>query len=397
MANIQERRDKNGKLISFSIRVHRGRDENGKQLKPYTKTFPVDPSWKETTARRKAEAEAAIFEQEIKSGRRAADRRNFREYCEYVLELKKSRKAIKGTTTENYEYLTSRIYPQIGHIKLCDLRADDLNKLYTELSKDGINKNTGGKLSDKTILEHHRLISSVLAQAKKEQIVPHNVAEFAEAPKRPKHKINYFQPNQIADIRRAFENVELKWKAITHLLLLTGARRGEIIGLKWENINFDKNEAYICNSVLYTSGRGVYEDDTKSAHSDRYVALPAQTMELLKEYKKWQDGEKARLGEYYVDEGFLFTQPNGKPIHPSSVTSFYREFSKKNNLPHMNPHAFRHTMASMLYFSGVDSVSISNQLGHAQVSTTTDIYAHVIDESKKRNAEIISEIFLKNE
>ncbi len=397
MANIQERRDKNGKLISFSIRVHRGRDDTGKQLTPFTKTFRVDPSWKESTARKKAEAAAVIFEQEIKSGQRGSDKRSFKEYCEYVLELKKTRKTIKGTTSENYRYLTPRIYEQLGHIKLSDLRVEDLNRFYTELAKAGVNKNTGKRLSDKTILEHHRLISSVLAQAKKEQIVPVNVAELAEKPKCPKHKINYFQPEQIVEIRKAFDTVELKWKLITHLLLITGARRGEIVGLKWENIDLERRQIYICNSVLYTKTNGVYEDDTKSVHSNRYVALPSMTVELLKEYKEWQTKEISRLEGYYVDKGFLFTQADGSPIHPSSVTSFYREFSKKNNLPHMNPHAFRHTMASMLYFNGVDSVSISNQLGHAQVSTTTDIYAHVIDESKHRNADIISQIFLKNE
>ena len=93
--------------------------------------------------------------------------------------------------------------------------------------------------------------------------------------------------------------------------------------------------------------------------------------------------------------GFVFAQDNEKPMHPDSVTDWLGKFSKRHGLPHINPHAFRHTMASMLYFNGVDSVSISKRLGHAQVSTTANIYAHVMEEADQKNADILAEIFLK--
>lgn len=82
-------------------------------------------------------------------------------------------------------------------------------------------------------------------------------------------------------------------------------------------------------------------------------------------------------------------------MHPDSVSDFLIKFSKKHNLPHLNAHAFRHTMASMLYYKGVDSVSISKRLGHAQVSTTANIYAHIMEEADQQSAEILSDIFLK--
>lgn len=91
----------------------------------------------------------------------------------------------------------------------------------------------------------------------------------------------------------------------------------------------------------------------------------------------------------------MFAQDNGKPMHPDSVTDWLSKFSKRHGLPHINPNAFRHTMASMLYFNGVDSVSISKRLGHAQVSTTANIYAHVMEEADQKNADILAEIFLK--
>ena len=141
MANIQERRDKSGKLISYSIRVHRGRGADGKQLKPWTATFDVQPTWTEKSARKKAEAFAATFEKECKSGTISDTRQRFDAYCDYVIALKESRGA-KHSTIVRYRELTGRIYPAIGHIKLKDLRPDHLNTFYTDLSKSGARKTT---------------------------------------------------------------------------------------------------------------------------------------------------------------------------------------------------------------------------------------------------------------
>ena len=462
MANLQERRDRNGKLISYSVRVFRGRGATGRQLKPFTTSFTVQPGWSEKTAKRKAEAFAATFEKQCKEGLTSDGRRKFAEYCNYVIELKEQRGA-KHSTVVRYRELTERIYPAIGHIKLNELRADHLNSLYTELSKPGsakcrswarsktdlaavlkerdisraklaeatglpLNKvyaavrgervnaeaaeavckalnlklseaflvvRDNKALSAKTVLEHHRLISTVLEQALKEGLVAVNVASRATLPKVERKEVNYFQPEQIAAIREALEHEPLKWKALVHMLLITGARRGEVLGLKWDNVDFENNRVYICNSVLYSADVGIDESTPKTEKSKRYIYLPAETMALLRAYRFWQNAERERLDGYYLDRGFVFAQDTGAPMHPDSVTDYLKKLSKRYGLPHLNPHAFRHTMASMLYYNGVDSVSISKRLGHAQVSTTSNIYAHVIESADKKNAEILSDIFLK--
>lgn len=395
MANIQERRDKYGKLISYSIRVHRGRGADGKQLKPYTATFEVSPTWTEKSARKKAEAFAATFEKECREGKISDSRQRFADYCEYVINLKEQRGNAKHSTIVRYRELTARIYPAIGHIKLRDLRTDHLNDLYTALSKDGVNKRTGGGLSAKTIIEHHRLISTVLDHACKEQLIPTNPASNATLPKTQKKAVNYFQPEEVAAIQSALESEPIKWRTLTHLLIMTGARRGEILGLKWDKIDFDEGKIYICNNILYSPDRGIYEDTPKTETSIRSIKVPKDTMKLLREYRAWQSAEIIRLGEYYERNGFVFSQENGKPMHPDSVTDWLAKFSKRHDLPHINPHAFRHTMASILYFNHADSVSISKRLGHAQVSTTENIYAHIIDEADKSNADILESVFLK--
>lgn len=394
MANIQERRNKNGKLISFSIRVHRGRGADGRQLKPYTATFDVLPTWKEETARKKAEAFASVFEKECREGMRTDNRQRFDTYCDYVIGLKEER-GLKHSTIKRYRELTSRIYPAIGHIKLCDLRVSHLNDFYTALSKEGTNIRTGGKLSAKTIIEHHRLISTVLEQAFKERLIVFNISRQAQLPRTEKREVNYFQPEQIEQIRNALANEPAMWKMLTHLLLITGARRGEILGLKWDKVEFNKNRIYICNNVLYSSDKGIYEDTPKTEKSKRYIVLPSETIKELKEYKVIQGKEFLKQGIPQLKNGFVFSQYNGKPLHPDSVTTYLNRLSKKYNLPHLNAHAFRHTMASLLYFNGVDSVSISQRLGHAQVSTTANIYAHVMEKADQRNADILSDILLK--
>lgn len=250
-------------------------------------------------------------------------------------------------------------------------------------------------LSPKTVVEHHRLISTVLDQASKEGIVPFNVASKTTLPKVQKKEVNYFQPEQVAAIREALEREPIKWKTMTHLLLITGCRRGEVLGLKWDKVDWTGNRVHICNNILYAADRGIYEDTPKTVTSERYISLPAETMQLLRQYRAWQSGERLCLGEYYQDQGFLFAQDNGNPMHPDSVNDWLGKFSKRHDLPHINPHAFRHSMASLLYFNGVDSVSISKRLGHAQVSTTANIYAHVMEQADQKNADILADVFLK--
>ena len=250
-------------------------------------------------------------------------------------------------------------------------------------------------LSAKTIREYHRLIHTVLDQAMKEGLVAINVADRATPPKVEQRDVNYFQPEQVKAIREALEQEPIKWKTLVHMLLITGARRGEILGLKWDKVDFTNNQVYICNNILYSADIGIYEDTPKTERSKRYISLPTETMQFLRQYRVWQNTERLRLGEYYKDEGFVFAQDTGGPMHPGSVTTWLTRFSKRHNLPHINAHAFRHTMASMLYFNGVDSVSISKRLGHAQVSTTANIYAHVMEAADKKNADILADVFLK--
>lgn len=255
-------------------------------------------------------------------------------------------------------------------------------------------ESSAATLSSKTILEHHRLIRTILAQAEKEMLVPYNAAAKATPPKPAKQEVNYFQIDDIVRIREALEQEPLKWQVITHLLIVTGCRRGEIMGLKWDKIDFKSGRVRIDTALLYAPERGIYEDTTKTGNV-RFLNLPAETMALLREYRRWYLEQRLKNGDRWKDAGFVFVRDDGRPMNPDSIWSWLQKFSKRHGLPHINPHAFRHTVASILIANGTDVVTVSKQLGHINVGTTEDFYSHIIEESKAKASECIADVLLR--
>ena len=249
-------------------------------------------------------------------------------------------------------------------------------------------------LADKTILAYHRLISIILSQAEKEMLVPYNAAAKATPPKAAKKAPNYFQPETISEILKALEHEPLKWQLITHLLLVTGCRRGEIIGLKWDKVDLKNKRVTIDRALIVSNSKGVYESTTKTSDI-RYLNLPTETMVLLKQHKREQLSIQIANGDRWIHTGYVFTQDNGDRMNPDSITAWLNGFSKRHGLPHINPHAFRHTVASVLLANGTDIVTVAAQLGHASASTTENFYAHIIEENKARATECIADVLLR--
>ncbi|MCD8207768.1 MAG: site-specific integrase [Bacteroidales bacterium] len=247
-------------------------------------------------------------------------------------------------------------------------------------------------LSDKTILEHHRLISMILRQALREDIVYRNVAAQATPPSVKKKEVNYFDMDQMNVIRTVLKEAPVKWRCLVEIFIVTGARRGETLGLKWDDVDLENKQLTIHENLLYIPERGIYLDTPKTETSNRKISLPDGAVATLKEYRDWQEEEKQRLGEFYQDQNFVFSQDTGSPMHPDSINTWMTRWMDERCGFHINPHAFRHSMASMLYFSGVDPVTISKRLGHANVSTTANIYAHLMDKSDQESADVINRL-----
>ena len=155
-------------------------------------------------------------------------------------------------------------------------------------------------LSDKTILEHHRLISMIMALAEKELLVPYNPAAKATPPKVSKKEADYFQPEEVMEIVKALEDVPIKWKAMAYILIDTGCRRGELMGLQWSNVDLDKGIMMIKQALLYTKAKGVYVGPPKTGRP-RAVCLAPETIAVLKKWKTEQLRTKIYHGNIWQD------------------------------------------------------------------------------------------------
>lgn len=248
-------------------------------------------------------------------------------------------------------------------------------------------------LSPKTVTEYHRLISTIMTQAEKEMLILYNPARKASPPKLEKKEVESFQPEEMERILDELEKAPIKWQTIAMLLIFTGCRRGEIAGLKWDCVDYDNKQLYICRELNYTAKSGIFEDTPKT-HDTRYVKIDQEMVDQLKAYQAWHDGLHVKNGDQWIDTGYVFTRDNGALMNPDNITQWIGDFSKKVGL-HVYPHKFRHSMASLMIANHVNIVTVSKRLGHAKVSTTSDIYSHAIKEADARAAEDYSGMIRK--
>lgn len=200
MANITPRYNKEGKIISYKIKVFRGKDSNGKNLTPYMTTFKPEPAWGEAKIQRELNKFVTLYEAECKSSGIVNNKQTFKAYADYVIGIKERVEKKKHTTIIRYKSLLERINIAIGHIKLTDLRPQHLNKFYEMLGHEGTNLKTGKGLNSKTIIEHHRLIHTILKQAEKELLVQFNAAAKATPPVYRRKEANFIEVSDIENI-----------------------------------------------------------------------------------------------------------------------------------------------------------------------------------------------------
>ena len=187
----------------------------------------------------------------------------------------------------------------------------------------------------------------------------------------------------------AFEGQSMKYETYFKLVLATGLRRGEACGLRWSDINWRKRTIHVQRGVVKLSHQESITKDPKTTSGDRMVYLSKEMCQLLKAWRKECEWDRAQTANETVNEDdYLFRQPNGKPMNPCTFTYRFKLILKANNLPlDLNVHSLRHTNASLLISQGVDVRTVASLLGHAQASTTLDIYAHAFDKNKRKAQE----------
>lgn len=254
--------------------------------------------------------------------------------------------------------------------------------------------NTGKPLAAKTVLHHHRLISSMLSTAVEWGILFSNPCDRTKPPKVERKEPKYLDEVQAATLLDLLETESTEYKTMIRLLLFTGLRRGELLGLEWKDIDFDNSTMQVCRSSLYLPDKGIFEDETKNATSNRIIKLSQTAVNDLKAYKLWQMEQRLRIGDRWTDTGKIFTTDEGKPLHPDTLSKWFSNFVKAHSdvLPPVTIHSLRHTNATLQIAGGVPLTTVAKRLGHADTVTTSRIYAHAIKSADEAAAETLENL-----
>lgn len=243
------------------------------------------------------------------------------------------------------------------------------------------------RLADTTIIKYHRVLSSILTSAVQWQVIPSNPCGRVKPPHVDYKEAPILNEHQLSELINCLNDEPLKYKTAIMLILYTGLRRGELCGLNWTDIDLDKGIVHITKSLLYTPNRGVFEDTPKSKQSERAVNIPDDMIKLLKLYKIEQTKQRLSLGDQWKNSGKVFTAADGAAMFPDSISTWFRKFIKRHNLPDAHIHTLRHVSATLLIAGGVDIATVSSRLGHANKSTTLNIYTHAIKSADAAAAE----------
>ena len=393
MPSVRRYETKDGRAY-YLIRVRRGREKSALSRRWY-----VPDGWSQRAIDRELAKVAAEFEREAQAGEvisRAEKRQRaaleaaeaakivtLRQYGEKVFMPAKTLTATENTRASFQGNLDKWVYPAIGDIKLPEITSAQISALLLDMQGKG--------KAHATVVKVYTILNSLFKMAYLSDMIARNPMDKVERPKPRKDEIKpqtaqAYTAQEVRDILTALEGEPLKWRAFIHLLIDTGVRRGEALAVQWEDIDFQENTILICRNLCYTPDKGIYLDTPKNGRC-RMVDVGEDTLQLLKQIREQQGAG----GKY------IFTQDNSlEPMHPTSPTHYFRQFSKRNGIKDFHPHKLRHTFASVAITAGADVVSVSETLGHSDTAVTLRMYTHANDESRRRASRIFRDAIQKD-
>ena len=428
MASIKQR-SANSYLITVSV----GRDINGKKIFK-TETFHPDFDLTPKKREKAIEEEAREFEKKVLNGE-AMDGRTItlKTFSErWLSEYAEQR--LQGRTVDGYKQeLNDRILPKLGHLKLANIHPATVNRFVVGLSKDGARKDgKPGGLAKSTIVKTEAVLSSVLQTAVQWELIDKNpcanVRIYAEG---AAERIKYFSPEEAAKFLDYIEKpytVKIKGhnrvddtgkpykvadyeslkmlpeqiRVLFNLAIFSGLRKGELLALEWSDIDFKKNQVHVSKAASMVGGKQVVKCP-KTKTSNRTVAIPHSLSARLHELKIEQMEYRLKVGDYWQGENWVFIQNNGKMMHYGTPAHAFRDTLLRFNegkpeeeqLPLIPFHGLRHTSATLLIAAHQDIKTVQSRLGHAEASTTLDIYSHALRESDQKAADALETMILK--
>lgn len=309
---------------------------------------------------------------------------------------------LSPTTYQSYtEKLNMHILPYLGHKRLDKITPFDIDSLYNLLANKLTNrKDENGNyktLSPASIHRIHEIISSMFSSAYKWDLVPYNPCNKVTKPKYKSTKMTCYDEETLKRlINKLLEIAPLKHKCFILLAILGGFRRGEIVGLHWDDIDFKNKKITINRSVYYLGGEGVNEKSTKTDSSNRTIAISGICFDLLKQWRAEQGKIRLALGDKWNGSKNIFTTDDGRIMNPTTVPKWFSEFLKKHGFPHIRFHDLRHTFATLLISYNVDVKTVSHKLGHASTTTTMNFYVHNLESTDKASAELLEDKLFSN-
>ena len=424
MASITER---NG---SYQIVVSCGRDIFGKKIRETT-TFVPDPKLTPKKREKAVQEFAADFERRVKNGQvLEGSKTTLKEFADRWF-LEYAPQNLQPGTVEAYKLEMDKVLPALGHLRLSELRSVNLNSFFVGMTKDGARADgKPGGYSKATIKKTQDVLSSILRTAAEWEVIEKNpmdkvrtVGEVAA------EKIKFFTPEQTATFLAYLDQpqtvkvkghkrkddtgkdytvgdyeitkeVPEQYRVLYNLAVYTGLRKGELLALEWSDIDFENNTVKVSKACSVVAGEQITKCP-KTKTSNRTVSIPSFLTRRLKALKISRMAYRLSLGDYWQGGDWLFIQDNGKQMSYSTpyqtmvkILKRYND-SHKDQLPMIPFHGLRHTSATLLIAAKQDVRSVSSRLGHAQTSTTMNIYAHALQEADQRAANALETMLAK--
>lgn len=348
---------------TWTIVIDIGRDKTGRR-KRFKRAF--------RGTKKEAEKELARLLLEYESGIRI-DSTTMRlgPYLENWLATKKA--SLSPKTYVRYGNLIKIINRYLGSMELEKVNALHLESFYRKVAST---PNEKGKLpAPATVLYYHRVLSAALGDAADKRLIPYNPAQVATAPKQARPDVEYLTAEQAQHLLREARNTP--YFALLATAIMTGLRRGELLGLRWQDVDFASGKIHVRQTLQYVDGQ-IFFKQPKTAGSRRAVSIPPGLVKILKEHKKRQLERQLQMAGEYKDNGLVFCRQNGEPIFPDTPSSWLPAFCEKIGLPRIKFHSLRHTCASLLLKLGYPSKVIADLLGHSSTRITDDIYSHTL-------------------
>lgn len=297
------------------------------------------------------------------------------EYIETWLESE--RDSLRPSTLKGYEsYIRRHIIPNLGHLRLKDLSATHVNKMLNEMGKQG--------LSPRSRNLARAILRKALNDAIDADILVSNAAAKAKAAREQGKNVEPLTPEQVKTLISFTRD---HWMGpLIHIALGTGLRQGELLALRWQDVNFQEKSIQVQNTLTRLNGQFVLSPP-KTDKSQRKVFLDDSSMRALERQAKQIEEARLVAGTKWVDWGLVFSSTNGTPQHNSNVTHRVQKLMEEAGVPRKTFHNLRHSAASLLYANGADIKMIQEVLGHSQIALTANTYTH-LDEAMRKEAAV---------